>query len=169
MSVSRRALRLVFLLAVTMLVSAQVTAEPGSPRPLLERIKEAMELVRAMTPASPARNLADEILLDYVRALDPKAANEQLIDDLIFLLQDQSYRDIAARCLQHLDQLRIARKAVPTLLMVLPEEACNGVGAHWYRFGSRATESIRQVLTDMDVEGRNWMSVAPRCDLPFQR
>ena len=67
------------LIVLAILQATGAVAQTRSEQPY--RVSIIMDLVRMVTPASHTRELADALLLDYVRALDPKDANEGLIDD----------------------------------------------------------------------------------------
>ncbi|MFI5000296.1 MAG: hypothetical protein ACHQK9_10505 [Reyranellales bacterium] len=154
------------ILAILLTLQLPELAAAQTRSPLLWRIQDVMNLILLTAPLSRERDLAGELLLDYVRALDPKDADEVLINDLIFFLNDQGLRYIGARCLLPLDRQEIARKAIPMLLAVLPEENCKGVGGLRAVTGYWASEPIRRLLTDMRVEGRDWTSEKGECVLP---
>ncbi|MFI5000295.1 MAG: hypothetical protein ACHQK9_10500 [Reyranellales bacterium] len=154
------------ILTVLLPLQLPAVAVAQTTLPIREQITKVIEIIRYMPPSSQGKYRAGDLLISLVRELDPKDADEKLIDELISFLGDSTLRHIGAVCLQPLDRQEVARKAIPKLLEVLPEEDCRGVGQIQVRTGHWTSDDIRYVLTEMGVEGRDWMSGKVVCPPP---
>ncbi len=147
-----------FALVLSLLWQGDTIAQARAP--LLDQIDGVIETLRHTPPASREQDRLHDTLLGLIDKLAPGDADEKLVGALISLLDESTHRDLVALCLFRFSRQPVAHKAVPRLLEVLPEEDCIGPAV---RTGVWASYTIRYLLKDMGVGGRDWPSEKVSC------